>query len=145
MANDINAWYAHGHLAGDADIGQTSGGTKVAKFRIAVNRSAGQKEHVSYFPCELYGKLVDSISQYLTKGKEVVLQGYPQQNRWEDESGNNQSRVIFIIEELNFCGAKSSSKDAKALPNEDVQKAREIAGQITGPVKNTESYDGIPF
>lgn len=92
--SDINSVVLCGRVTKDAELKYTSGGTAVSEISIAVNRYAGKDkgEEVSFFEVNLWGKTAEALVQYLTKGRQIVVQGELRQERWEKD-GQKQSKV----------------------------------------------------
>ena len=86
-------------LTRDSELKYTAGGTAVCKFAVAVNRRVKNgdqwEDEASFFDVVLWGKSGESISQYLTKGKQVAVTGELRQERWEKD-GQKRSRVEIV-------------------------------------------------
>lgn len=113
---DINNVTLVGRLTKDADIRYTTSGTAVLNFSVAVNesRKQGEKwvEEASFFDVTLFGKMGESIHQYMTKGKQVAVSGRLQQQRWQKD-GQNYSRIAVIANCVQlFSGAQGNSQNA---------------------------------
>lgn len=113
---DINNVTLVGRLTKDADIRYTAGGTAVLNFSIAVNESRKQGERwieeASFFDVTLFGKMGESVHQYMTKGKQVAVSGRLQQQRWQKD-GQNYSRIAVIANYVQlFSGAQGNSQNA---------------------------------
>lgn len=96
MASDINSVTIIGRLTRDAEMKYTNSGAAVAKFSIAVNdrRKKGEEwvDEASFIDITLWGKSAEAVTQYLTKGKQIAVQGKLKQDRWEQD-GQPRSRV----------------------------------------------------
>lgn len=92
-----------GRLTRDAQLKYTSGGIPVVRFSIAVNKRRkvnGQWTEVGhFFDCIYWGAPAEAVSRYLVKGKDVTIDGEPNQNRWEQD-GEHRSKVEFQVENL---------------------------------------------
>lgn len=112
MASDINSVCLTGNLTRDMELSYTQGGLAVGKFSIAVNRSVKQGDQwvdeASFFECTLFGKVAESLKQYLIKGKQVAVQGTLKQDRWEKD-GQKHSKVSIIVLNLKLLGGKSDA------------------------------------
>lgn len=112
MANmDINHVVEIGRLTRDAEVTYTPGGMPVAKFSIAVNRRVkkGQEyvDEANYFDVSVFGKQAENLKQYLTKGKQVCVDGYLKQDRWQDQAtGQNRSAVKIVANDTQLLGGK---------------------------------------
>lgn len=111
---DINNVSIIGRLTKDAAISYTTNGMAVAKFTIANNRSkkSGNEwmEETFYFDVELMGKRAEALKTYLTKGKQVGVDGSLRQDRWEKD-GQKFSRVKIFAEDIQLLGGKDKAQD----------------------------------
>ncbi len=116
MANDINAVVLVGRLTRDAELKYTNAGTAVCKFSLAVNRRkrSGDQwtDEVSYFDIVLWGKQGEAIQQYLSKGKQVAVNGELRQNRWEQD-GQNRSKIEIIAANVQLLGGGSGASGVR--------------------------------
>jgi len=110
MANDINRVFMIGRLTKDPDLRYTQGGTSVASFSIANNRSYTaqneRKEAVSYFNCIAWGKSGEVIAQHCKKGQRIGIEGRLQQRSWQDQGGQKRNTVEVVVENFQFLDAK---------------------------------------
>lgn len=63
-----------GNIGKAAELRQTQNGDAVASFNVAVNDKR-DKDQTYWFTCTLWGKRAQALSQYLTKGQKVTVQG----------------------------------------------------------------------
>lgn len=89
-----------GNLTQDIEIKESQNGKTFGIMNLAVNRHYNGEEHVSFFKCMVFGKLVDAIGKYLTKGKPVMVEAEPQQNKWKDKEGNNRYDISFNVKSI---------------------------------------------
>jgi single-strand DNA-binding protein len=110
---DNNVVSINGRLVRDAELRFSTSGTAVLRFSIAVNRSVkkGDKweDEASFFDCAMFGKMAESVSKYLSKGKQVSIIGELVQNRWEQD-GQSRSKVEIIVNKLQLLGGKDEQK-----------------------------------
>lgn len=119
---DINHVIEIGRLTRDAEVTYTPGGMAVAKFSIAVNRRVkkGQEwvDEANYFDVSVFGKQAENLKQFLTKGKQVCVDGYLKQDRWQDQAtGQNRSAVKIIANDVQLLGGRdggSQNNDGSA-------------------------------
>jgi len=83
-----------------------------ANVSIAVNRSRKNGDQwvdeVSYFDVTIWGKQAESLKPYLTKGKQIAIEGYLRQDRWEKD-GQKQSRITITATNVQLLGGKSET------------------------------------
>ena len=76
MANDLNKVTLIGRIGKDAEIDTTQSGTQVMKFNLATNTSGKSGEETEWHMVRVYNeKLIDALHMYLTKGKQVYVEG----------------------------------------------------------------------
>jgi single-strand DNA-binding protein len=109
---DINRVVLIGRLTRDAELRQN--GTIVSSFSIAVNRKRKQGgewvDDVSYFDIVAFGKQAESLQEYLTKGKQIAIDGELKQDRWEKD-GQNRSKVVVIANSIQLLGGNNSNHE----------------------------------
>ena len=95
---DINKVIVIGRLTQTCGETQTSfgylqNGTCKANITIAVNRNRKNGDEwiqeTSYFDVTIWGKTAENLKPYLTKGKQIAVEGYLKQDRWEKEDRKN--------------------------------------------------------
>ena len=80
MAGSVNKVILIGHLGADPEIRYTQGGAPVANLRIATNENwtnkNGQKEErTEWHRVVAWSKLAELAGQYLTKGRQIYVEG----------------------------------------------------------------------
>lgn len=104
----INKVFISGNLTRDPEMRTTQGGTVVMGFGVAVNDrrknpQTGQWEDVpNYVDCTLFGNRASAVSQYLSKGTKVSIEGKLRWHSWQDQNGNNRSKLDVIVDEIEF-------------------------------------------
>ncbi|MCD6255398.1 MAG: single-stranded DNA-binding protein [Deltaproteobacteria bacterium] len=131
---DVNKVILIGRLGADPEIRYTPSGTAVANFRIAtnerwINKQGEKQERTEWHRIVAWGKLGEFCGQYLTKGKQVYIEGRLRTRSWEDKDGNKRSTTEIFAERLQFVGPP------EATPKEE---APTLAGEV--PVD-----EDIPF
>lgn len=112
MAN-LNKVMLIGRLTRDPEVRTFQNGGKVAKFGFAVNNrkknmQTGQWEDEPVFiDCEAFnrgefGKKADVVEQYLSKGKQVYLEGHLKLDAWTSPEGQKRSRLVLVVDEFQF-------------------------------------------
>ena len=117
--NDMNVVAINGRLVREAILSYSNSGTAILKFSIAVNRSVkkGDKweDEASFFDCSYFGKMAESVNQYLEKGKQISIIGELVQNRWQKD-GQTHSKVEIIVNKLQLLGSKDEQKQSYQTP-----------------------------
>ncbi len=84
-----------GNLGKDPEVRYTPGGQAVANFNIATNESwtdkAGQKqERTEWHRIVVWGKAAELCGEYLSKGRQVYIEGKLQTREWTNKEGQKQ-------------------------------------------------------
>jgi single-strand DNA-binding protein len=91
----VNKVILIGNLGRDAELRFTPGGAAVATLNMATtenwNDKSGQRqEKTEWHRVVLWGKTAESLSEYLTKGKQIYVEGRLQTRQWDDKDGNKR-------------------------------------------------------
>ena len=94
-----------GHVGQEPEIKTFDGGKKVANLTIATNevyyRENGDKvENTEWHKVTAWGKTADIIEKYVTKGKEIAIEGKLTHRSYDDKDGNKRYVTEVIINEL---------------------------------------------
>lgn len=121
-----------GRLVVDPELNFLAGsGTAICRFRLAVAR-AYKKDETDFFNCVVFGKKAETIAQYLTKGKQIAIQGHLQSNSYEAKDGTKRYTVDVLVDSFDFIG-NSNNSDDKANSNSFEEEIEPV------------DYDGTPF
>ena len=91
----VNKVILVGNLGRDAELRYTPGGSPVATLNLATteiwNDKSGQRqEKTEWHRVVLWGKSAESLNEYLTKGKQIYVEGRLQTRQWDDKDGNKR-------------------------------------------------------
>lgn len=114
-----------GNLTKDPELRYTPQGTPVANFRIAVTSRYKQtdelKEETLFIDIVVFGKQAETCSQYLSKGRPVLVEGRLQERKWESD-GQQRSKYEVIGQTVRFLAKKADTRTAApgAEPPEEI-------------------------
>ena len=124
------------HEIDERSFGYTTGGTARLNISIAVNRREKRggewADKVSFFDVTVWGKTAENIKSYLHKGKQIAVDGYLDQQRWEKD-GVKYSKVVIIADSVQLLGG-----------NENGQQSAPQAQQPAGDYQSAGSGDDFP-
>lgn len=113
---DINTVNIIGRMTrdiGERDFAYTTGGTARLNLSIAVNRSEKRggewADKASFFDITVWGKTAENIKPYLHKGKQIAIDGYLDQQRWEKD-GQKYSKVVIIANAVQLLGGNENGQ-----------------------------------
>ena len=145
---DLNHVIEIGRLTRDIserDLGYTTGGTARLNLSIAVNRSEKRggewADKVSFFDVTVWGKTAENIRPYLHKGKQIAIDGYLDQQRWEKD-GVKYSKVVIIADSVQLLG---NSQDGPNSARNWGTSAQQPAGEYQSAGSGDDFPEDIPF
>jgi single-strand DNA-binding protein len=91
----VNKVILVGNLGRDAELRYTPGGAAVATLNMATtevykDREGQKKEDTQWHRVILWGKTAETLQDYLTKGKQIYVEGRLQTRKWKDKDGNDK-------------------------------------------------------
>lgn len=117
MAN-FNKVIIAGNLTRDPELRYTPKGTAVARITLAVNRTwkgegGESKEEVSFVDVDVWGRQAEVISQYMKKGRPLLVEGRLKQDTWEDKNTKQkQSKLKVVLESFSFLDSGGNRGDS---------------------------------
>jgi len=127
-----------GNLTRDPELRYTPKGTAVAKIGLAINRTwkteTGEvKEEVSFVDVEAWGRQAEVISQYMRKGRPLLIEGRLKLDTWEDKNTHQkQSKLKVVLETFSFIDSKGA-EGAAAPPSGEAPRRPPPAPAAPGP------------
>ena len=98
-----------GRLIADPETRYTQSGIAVTNFCLAVDRKfknqAGERD-TDFINCVAWRKAAEVIGQYMSKGRQVGVQGSLQSRKWEDKEGNKRVSFEVQVDEFKFLDSK---------------------------------------
>ncbi len=144
-----------GNLTKDPELSYTASNTAVCKFGIATNRKwrdreGNDKEDTCFIDCTLFGRSAETFKKYMSKGREVMVEGRLQLNQWTTQEGDKRSRHQVFVENFTFVGSGGGGDGQRSGGGESRNESRGPApvasnavGGFDGPPAPTD--DDIPF
>lgn len=114
MATDFNNVMLIGRLTADPVAKYLPSGSAVVEFSIANNYYVSSKNttEVNYFEVVAFGKIAETVSKYLTKGKQIAINGTLRQERWQDKDTNsNRYKVRIIMQTMQMLGSNNNTSN----------------------------------
>lgn len=101
-----------GNLGRDPEVRSTPSGQSVASFTLATNRKwkdkGGQRqEQTEWHNIVVWGRQAEVAGQYLTKGKQIYVEGRLQTRSWDDKnSGEKRYRTEIVCDNFQMLGGR---------------------------------------
>ncbi len=101
-----------GRLTRDIELRHTASDQAVANIGLAVNRhwtsrEGEKKEETTFVDCEAWGRTAEIMSQYLSKGRPVFVEGRLKLDTWQDKEGANRSKLRVVVDSFQFIDART--------------------------------------
>ena len=104
-----------GNLTADPELKQTTQGTSVCSFSIAINRRTSRsadsaQQSVDFINIVAWRERAEFVSKYFKKGKPILICGQLQTRNWTDNQGNKRYATEVVADELSFVESKAASE-----------------------------------
>lgn len=98
-------------LTRDAELRYGTNGNAILKLGLACSEKFKDKETQLFLDATAFSKPAEILNQYAgTKGTQLYLSGKLQTESWQDQSGQNRSKTVMIIEGFDFVSNKQQSQ-----------------------------------
>ena len=106
-----------GNLTRDVELRHTPSNQAVANIGLAMNRQfqtkdGERREETTFVDCEAWGRQAEVMAQYLSKGRPVFIQGRLKLDTWQDQQGQNRSKLKVVVENFQFVGGRDGGGNA---------------------------------
>lgn len=151
----VNKVIIVGNLGRDAEIRYTPGGAAVSTLSLATtdvwNDKAGQRqEKTEWHRVVVWGKQAETLKDYLTKGRQIYVEGRLQTRQWDDKDGNKRYTTEIRSDRIVLLGGRGQGGeggggggDYGSPRSSGSSSSPSTAGGPPGPPELTE--DDIPF
>lgn len=112
MAGSINRVVLVGNLTRDPELKQLPSGTSVCSLGLAVNDRVKDKttgewsDYANFFDIDVFGAQGENCSRFLTKGRQVAIEGRLRWRSWETPEGQKRSKVSVVADNVQFIGPR---------------------------------------
>jgi len=116
MAN-YNRCILIGRLTRDPKLSYTPQQTAICEIGLAVGNTwtdkDGQKrEDVCFIDCRCFGKQAETLNQYMSKGRQILVEGRLDLDQWETPDGQKRSKHRVAIQSFQFLDSKEAPKES---------------------------------
>ncbi|MGE0528796.1 MAG: single-stranded DNA-binding protein [Bdellovibrionales bacterium] len=144
MMSGVNKVILIGRLGADPEVKTVSGGQTVARLSVATSENwtdrEGQKqERTEWHRVVVWGKLAELCGKYLSKGRQLYLEGRLQTRSWEDQQGQKRYTTEIVANTVQFLSGGQPSASSSASSGND------FGAQDFGPEPSFDNSDEIPF
>jgi single-strand DNA-binding protein len=134
----VNKAILIGNLGADPEMRYTTSGLAIATLRLATTERVKGEDKTEWHRVVVFGKLAEICGQYLSKGKQVYIEGGIRYRQWDDKDGNTRYSTEIVANEMRMLG--SSPRDGGGQPRKFERPA-----QSNGPEGDPGPGNDIPF
>ena len=114
MAGNYNRIILAGNVTRDPETRKLDSGSSVCKFTIAVNRRSKKVDETIFVDISAWDNLGEICSQYLKKGRSVLVEGRLAIRSYEDKAGAQRKATEVVIDAMQILDAKDASAPSQA-------------------------------
>ena len=124
----LNRVMAIGNAGKDCELRYMANGTPQAKFSLAVNsrvkRGEEWEDQTEWLNVVIWGDTAEKLSQYITKGKQLYVEGRLQTRSWDDDQGVKHYMTEVVANSVQLLGQREGT---------------------AAPKRETQDFDDLPF
>ncbi len=111
---DLNKVMLIGRLTRDPESRTTPQGVTVVNFGLATNRvwkddQGNQRDMTEYHNIVAWRKLGEICAQYLSKGRQIYIEGHLQTRSWDGQDGKKNYRTEVVADNMIMLGSRSDN------------------------------------
>jgi len=153
MAGGINKVILVGNLGQDPEIRYTADGRPIANFSVATSEtwkdknSGERREKTEWHRVVVFGKLAEICGEYLSKGRQVYIEGRLQTRKWQGQDGQDRYTTEVVVDmrgTMQMLGTRDNAGSRPAAGGGQSGGGFQDQGYPPPPYQNDQE-DDIPF
>jgi len=142
----VNKVLLVGNLGKNPELRFTPNGKACCKFPLATSEvwmtDGGKQERTEWHQIVVWGKSAENCGQYLTKGRQVFVEGAIRSRSYDAKDGTKRSVTEIVSQRVQFLGTKPTGT---ATPTDSVTDGFSSSEDDTGPMMPHLPEDDVPF
>lgn len=98
-----------GRAGKDGELQYLASGTAVLKFSLAANTGYKENKITTWYNCAYFGKGAEAVANYVTKGKQILVDGEPKLNQFTTKDGKTMANIEIRVAELRLLGGRDDN------------------------------------
>jgi len=144
----VNRVVLIGRLTRDPELRTTTTGKSVVEFSIAVTKRIKPQDpnqpDADFFRVKAWGQTAEYVSNYLTKGRLVAVDGRLESRKFQDQQGNNREIIEVVADNVNGLDRPRDDQGGGAPAGAGAPAAAATGGRTSGSAApSPDEYD--PF
>ena len=120
----LNQVQIAGHVVRDGELRQTTGGTAVLNFTLALNHKVKKGDQwvdgePTFIDVTAWGKTAEMAKPHAVKGNLLVVIGKLKQDRWETQDGQKRSKVKVVADQVHAVLREQRASAKPPIEDED--------------------------
>ena len=117
MARGVNKVILVGNLGADPETRYTASGGAVTNLRLATSdswtdrQSNERRERTEWHRVVMFGKLAEIAEQYLSKGRQVYIEGSIQTRKWQGQDGQDRYTTEVVARDMQMLSGRGGGGD----------------------------------
>lgn len=141
----LNKVILMGRLTRDPEFRQTTSGTPVCRFSLAINRQFANKQtgdrETDFVDCDAWRNTAEFISRYFSKGSMILVEGQLRNNNYTDNNGVNHYAMRVLVDNVSFCESKVSGENQQQSAPAQIQQT--TASRSAATAQDALSIDDL--
>jgi single-strand DNA-binding protein len=110
-----------GNLTRDPELRVINKNSQVCHLGLATNRrytdqAGNPQDEVTFVDCEAWGAIAKVISDHLTKGQPIHIEGRLRLDQWQSDDGDKRSKLKVVVENFQFVGDRPKPREGEPAP-----------------------------
>ena len=126
----VNKVILVGNLGANPELRFTQGQQAVANLRIATtekwtDKNGQKQEATEWHRVVVWGKQAEIVGQYLTKGRQVYIEGRIRTRQWQDQQGQKRYTTEIVAQNVQMLGGRGErpqDEQAQTVPPDDAMR-----------------------
>ena len=148
----VNKVIIVGRLGADPEVKQISSGNTVARLSLATSevwndRNGQKQERTEWHRIVVWGKQAEICGKYLSKGRQIYIEGRLQTRSWEGQDGRKNYTTEIVANTIQFLGGGGASAGGGANNFDSTTGGGNNLNQFEdfGPEPSFDADEDIPF
>jgi single-strand DNA-binding protein len=138
-----------GNLGRDPELRYTTDGKGVCTFSVATTdkykgRDGNSVENTIWFKVSAWGKLGENVSKYLSKGKQVYIEGRLGKEEWTDNTGKARTELTIFASEVQFL-SPATENGRPSTGGRDYEHDQRRRGPDENERSQVQGADALPL
>ena len=107
----MNRFFGIGRLTADPQITIAQSGTKIARYKLAINRPKNDDgtQEADFISCVCFNKTADFVERFLKKGMKIAVSGTLQTGSYIKDGVTHYTTDV-IVNEHEFCESRNGTE-----------------------------------